>query len=289
MTKHFICGICFTFILSACNNSANTSGYQTTPRGLKYNIISGNSTSKAKVGDYIAYSSTLRSTSGDILFAAANSNQPLIASVVEPAYDGDPSEILTMIGEGDSVSMLISEKDFFKNVTPLPEKVKPGDLVKLDLKIYKVYSAEQYQNEVLPTIKAAPYIKEEQLIKEYINGRNWSATRTESGLFVIVDKPGIGKKPTNGSKVKVNYSGFLLDGTPFDSNVNPQFNHVQPFEFTIGQGQVIKGWDEGIPYFAKGGKGKLVIPARLGYGEQGSGKIPPNSTLMFEIEVLDIQ
>ncbi len=289
MTKHFIGGICFALALSACNNTAETSGYQTSAKGLKYHIIEGNSSGKAKIGDYIAYSSTLRTAKGELIFAATDKNQPLIANVVEPSHDGDPAEILAMLGEGDSVSLLIPEKEFFKNVAQLPEKVKAGDMVKLDLMIHKVYSAEQYQSEVLPTMKSAPFIKEEQFIKEYINGRNWNAQRTESGLFVIVDNTGKGKKAVTGSLVKVNYSGFLLDGTPFDSNVNPQFNHVQPFEFTIGKGQVIKGWDEGIPYFAKGGKGKLVIPARLAYGEQGSGKIPPNSTLMFEIEVLDIQ
>lgn len=289
MTKHFIGGMCFALALAACNPSDNSAGYQTSSKGLKYNIISGNSASKAKVGDYIAYSSTLRTANGELIFAATNKDQPLIANVVEPSHDGDPAEILTILGQGDSVSLLIPEKEFFKNVAQLPEKVKPGDMVKLDLKIHHVYSPEQYQNEVLPTIKAAPHLKEEQFIKEYINARNWSAQPTGSGLYVIVDNAGKGNKAANGNKVKVNYSGFLLDGTPFDSNVNPQFNHVQPFEFTLGQGQVIKGWDEGLTYFAKGGKGKLLIPARLGYGEQGSGKIPPNSTLMFEIEVLDIQ
>jgi FKBP-type peptidyl-prolyl cis-trans isomerase len=289
MMHRILLGIVFSLTLAACNQSGNEAGYQTSPKGLKFNIISNVSKSKATLGNYIRYSSTLRTTSGDVIFAAADADKLLYAKITEPSHDGDPIEILTMIGEGDSVSMLIPEKEFFKNVSALPEQVKPGDKVYLDIKIYNVYTEEQYNNEILPTIKAAPYIKEEQLIKEYINARGWQFTKTESGLFVVVDKAGSGKKPVNGSKVKVNYSGFLLDGTPFDSNVNPQFNHVQPFEFTIGSGQVIKGWDEGIPYFAKGGKGKLIIPARIGYGEQGSGKIPPNSSLMFEIELLDIQ
>ncbi len=289
MIRQILCGTLFSLTLAACNQSGNDAGYQTSPKGLKYNIITNSSATKAAVGNFIRYSSTLRTAAGETIFAATDADKLLYAKVMEPSHDGDPIEILTMIGEGDSVSMLIPEKEFFKNVSALPAQVKSGDMVRLDIKLYKVYTEEQYNSEILPTIKAAPYMKEEQLIKEYINARGWQFTKTESGLFVVIDKPGNGNKPVNGSKVKVNYSGFLLDGTPFDSNVDTQFNHVQPFEFAIGTGQVIKGWDEGIPYFAKGGKGKLIIPARIGYGEQGSGKIPPNSSLMFEIELLDIQ
>ncbi len=289
MMRLLISGLSLSLLFAACKPSDSDSGYTTSSKGLKYQLITNTAANKAKVGDYVKYSSTLRTKNGDIIFSAAEPSKLLYAMVIEPNHDGDPSEVLTMLGEGDSASLLISEKEFFKNITSLPDKVKPGDLVKLDLKIHNIYTADQYNNEILPTIKAAPYLKEDQLIKEYINAHQWMFSRTQSGLYVVVDKPGTGKKPKAGDKVKVNYSGFLLDGTPFDSNVNPQFNHVQPFEFTLGTGQVIKGWDEGIPFFAKGGKGKLIIPSRLAYGEQGSGKIPPNSPLMFEVELLDIQ
>jgi FKBP-type peptidyl-prolyl cis-trans isomerase FkpA len=77
----------------------------------------------------------------------------------------------------------------------------------------------------------------------------------------------------------------LLDGTEFDSSLKPGRT---PFEFTIGQGMVIKGWDEGIPMFKVGGKGKLLIPANLGYGENEQGSIPANSVLIFDIELLGV-
>jgi FKBP-type peptidyl-prolyl cis-trans isomerase len=283
-------GLALSALLFSCTNSGNNNAnYTTSPKGLKYQIITGNSAQKAQLGNFIQYSSTLRTTKGELIFASAASGNLLLSNVIAADHDGDPKEILTMLGEGDSVSMLIPESEFFKN-NPLPAQVKKGDQVVLDLKIYNVYTADQYNNDILPTMKAAPYLKEEQTIKDYIQSKGWEFTKTPSGLFIVTDKPGSGKKPAANNKVKVNYSGFLLNGTPFDSSVDPQFNHVQPFEFTIGTGQVIKGWDEGIPYFAKGGKGKLIIPARLAYGEQGSGaNIPPNSPLMFEIELLDFQ
>ena len=92
-----------------------------------------------------------------------------------------------------------------------------------------------------------------------------------------------------GDLVSVNYTGKLADGTVFDSNVDPKFNHVQPFQFTLGAGQVIPGWDKGLVGMKVGDKKILVIPPEDAYGATGAGGvIPPNATLTFEVEVLNI-
>lgn len=92
-----------------------------------------------------------------------------------------------------------------------------------------------------------------------------------------------------GDIVSVNYTGRLEDGTVFDSNVDPKFNHVQSFEFTLGAGQVISGWDKGIVGMKVGEKKTLTIPPEDAYGANGQGPIPPNSTLIFDVEVLAIK
>ena len=92
-----------------------------------------------------------------------------------------------------------------------------------------------------------------------------------------------------GDTLVMNYTGRLTNGTVFDSNVDPKFGHVEPFKFTLGAGKVIKGWDEGLVGMKVGEKKTLTIPAEKGYGAQAVGSIPPNSTLVFDVELVAIQ
>ena len=108
---------------------------------------------------------------------------------------------------------------------------------------------------------------------------------TDSGLRYLDHILGDGKMAESGNTVFVHYSGYLSDGTKFDSS----HDRGQPFSFTLGQGRVIKGWDEGLLGMKIGGKRTLIIPPDMGYGERGAGGvIPPNATLMFEIELINI-
>lgn len=112
------------------------------------------------------------------------------------------------------------------------------------------------------------------------------AMTTESGLRYEDIVVGTGASPERGQEVTVHYTGTLEDGTKFDSSLD----RGQPFKFNIGIGQVIKGWDEGVLTMKVGGKRKLVIPSQLGYGARGAGDvIPPNATLVFEVELLGTQ
>tara|TARA_Y100000590_G_scaffold139444_1_gene159707 strand:- start:508 stop:906 length:399 start_codon:yes stop_codon:yes gene_type:complete len=111
--------------------------------------------------------------------------------------------------------------------------------------------------------------------------------QTMSNGLVIEDiKIGDGQEVEKFNIVTVNYTGLLEDGTKFDSSLNPGRT---PFRFTVGAGQVIKGWDEGLIGMKVGGKRKLTIPPELGYGSRDNGPIPANSTLIFEIDLLGIE
>ena len=109
---------------------------------------------------------------------------------------------------------------------------------------------------------------------------------TASGLQYQILQAGNGAEAKAGQKVSVHYTGWLTNGTKFDSSVD----RGQPFDFLLGAGQVIKGWDEGVAGMKVGEKRKLTIPASLGYGERGAGGvIPPNATLVFDVELLGVQ
>jgi len=96
---------------------------------------------------------------------------------------------------------------------------------------------------------------------------------------------GSGAEAVSGARVSVHYTGWLTDGTKFDSSLD----RGKPFQFQIGAGQVIKGWDQGVAGMRVGGKRKLVIPPELGYGARGAGRvIPPNAVLVFEVELLAV-
>jgi|GEM_PF-1319188 peptidylprolyl isomerase len=121
-------------------------------------------------------------------------------------------------------------------------------------------------------------------------GKHGDTVITASGLKYIDLKKGKGAMPTKGQTITVNYTGKLIDGKTFDSNVDPNFHHVEPFSTAIGVGQVIKGWDEGMLTMKVGGKRRLIIPGNLAYGPNGMPPtIPPNATLIFDVELLKVQ
>ncbi len=136
---------------------------------------------------------------------------------------------------------------------------------------------------------------EQATIQQFLTANQLTATKTASGLNYVIQTQGTGAVPTVGQSLTVNYTGFLLNadgtqGTKFDSNVDPQFNHVTPFRFTLGQGRVIAGWDEAFALLPVGTVAKLLIPSVLGYGAAGSSpNIPANSILIFDVTLVSAQ
>ncbi|MBN1253271.1 MAG: FKBP-type peptidyl-prolyl cis-trans isomerase [Bacteroidales bacterium] len=121
--------------------------------------------------------------------------------------------------------------------------------------------------------KLAAYIAENTITEE----------PTSSGMYYIETLEGTGVQAEASKTVKVDYTGKLIDGTTFDSSLERD-----PIEFTLGVGQVIAGWDEGITYMKVGGKATLIIPSDLAYGSREVGTIPAYSTLIFEVELIDV-
>src|SRR5690554_653428 len=119
-----------------------------------------------------------------------------------------------------------------------------------------------------------------EIIKEYIANNNLNAKETNSGLHYVVHDLGTGNYPYANDDVTVRYKGYTTNGAVFDQS--------EAEGITFNLQQVIKGWTEGIPKFKEGGKGVLLIPSKLAYGEKGSGSIKPNTVLIFDVDLLTI-
>lgn len=122
-------------------------------------------------------------------------------------------------------------------------------------------------------------------IQKYMKDKNLKGRMLPDGLYYVEKVAGTGPAAANGKTVSVHYTGTLLNGTKFDSSRD----RGKPFEFKLGEGQVIKGWDEGIALMKKGGKAILVVPSELAYGSRDKGNIPPNSVLVFDVELVDVK
>jgi len=121
---------------------------------------------------------------------------------------------------------------------------------------------------------------DQDIIAEYVADNNLDAEKTDSGLWYVINDPGTGTRPTLQDEVTVYYKGYLTNGNIFDQT------GLQPVSFPLAN--VIQGWQEGIPLFMEGGNGILIIPSNLGYGSRNAGSIPPNSVLVFDVELVRV-
>jgi peptidylprolyl isomerase len=181
----------------------------------------------------------------------------------------------------------------------LPAEFKSTDVMRFEIKVNDFFPEKVYAQNFANDIKSRNDQRAAQLqndypeetakaakdLANYLAKNKIVAEPTASGLYYVVTEPGNGEKPQVGKPVTMHYTGKLLNGTVFDSSVERD----QPFQFVLGVGQVIPGWDEGVQLMSKGEKGVLYIPYYMAYGEREAGTIPAFSNLMFEVELIDFE
>jgi len=252
---------------------------------------------------YVSAHFTVSLLGGEKLFSTIDGGEPLDFQYGSQFENKGFMEIIGMMKEGGKANAIVPSSMAFGAQGAGNGIVPPFTTLYYDIELIKIISKEQFdakqakkqaeqakmQAEMQEKMKAqnAEREKEEMpILEKYLKDNNITPTTTlPSGLIYIETQAGKGSKPVEGNKVKVHYTGTLLDGTKFDSSVD----RGKPFEFTLGRGEVIDGWDQGIALMSEGGKATLIIPSKLAYQDKGSGRtIPPYATLIFEVELVEI-
>lgn len=204
-----------------------------------------------------------------------NGSQFYITHVATPWLDGKHT-VFGHVINGQDVVDKIAQGD----------KINFVEIIRVGSKAKIFKSDQQAFDTFLENIDKEKQKKTEETQEKDLKliNQKWPDHRfTNSGIKFIVHKEGEGEKPEKGDMVKVHYTGRLLDGKKFDSSVD----RGQPIEFKVGTGQVIAGWDQSLLHMRKGEKRTLIIPPELGYGSAGRGPIPPNSWMVFDVEMID--
>lgn len=296
MTKKLLAGLAFLFIGSQMMNAQTTpDGFQILPSGLEMKkIVQGTGQRFPSEGDRIMMHIESR-LNDSIFFSTAKMNQgnPIPGQCGRPQFAGDPMEGIRALREGDSAILRVSVDT--SNQKYMPPFAKMGDKLSIHIKMLKIQTPEEVKAEE-EKMSASLKSVDDATIQQYLKDNKLTAKKTASGLYYIITQKGTGANAVAGQNVSMNYTGRLLNGNIFDSNVDPKFQHVEPFSFVLGQGMVIKGWDEGIALLNKGSKAKLIIPSGLAYGSQSMPGnpnnpegIPANSVLIFDVEMLNAE
>ncbi|MEQ6124196.1 peptidylprolyl isomerase [Pseudotenacibaculum sp. MALMAid0570] len=201
-----------------------------------------------------------------------NGSQFFITHVATPWLDGKHTVFGSVIEGQDVVDAVTQGDEMSVEIIRVGDKAAQWNAVEA-FRTFEGARAEREAEEIR---------KQQELLDQVAAGYD----ETPSGLRYKILQNGEGKKATKGAMVSVHYKGQLLDGTVFDSS----YKRKQPIDFAIGVGQVIAGWDEGIQLLKVGDKARLVIPSNLAYGERGAGGvIPPNATLIFDVELMNVK
>ncbi|MGM0943720.1 MAG: FKBP-type peptidyl-prolyl cis-trans isomerase [Bacteroidota bacterium] len=275
--------------------------------GIEYTYINEGA-QKPESGEYMLYHLEIKNGKDSVIYTTLDQPFPgyLQANDSIP-YNNGMDEIFLNLKKGDSITFESSAETIFG--PNFPPFLEAGESVKVRLGAFEImdemgiqdYFAKVMEKENAEKAERAKVliVEEGETIEEYAQQNGLNLQKTENGLYYVIEEEGTGEEVTPGTTMYVNYAGYLLDGTLFDTSWeqiakdNNVYNEQRPYEplpVNVGMGQVIPGWDEGLLLLKKGSKAKFLIPSPLAYGENGAGAlIGPNSILIFDVEVTEVQ
>jgi FKBP-type peptidyl-prolyl cis-trans isomerase len=294
-----------SILFSACQQSEK----KATADGVEYYLLATEDGAVYEEGDYAIYYLKLMDENDSVLIDSEEVGMlPLKIDTTTFTQRGNLFSILGAMKVGDSVKSILTASEVYSKGfrQPLADGMNLNDRITIIASAKEKFDSAGFENwkvqmreEMVAKMQAESteqQVLNQASIKAYIQENSLAVERTESGLMYVIKEKGAGSLPEVGQTVKVNYTGMLLNGKVFDTSIEEDakeaniFNEQRtydPIAFPLGQGRVIRGWDEGIALLPIGSKAQLIIPSDLGYGPRGSGAaIPPNAVLVFNVELV---
>ncbi|WP_340153612.1 FKBP-type peptidyl-prolyl cis-trans isomerase [uncultured Marivirga sp.] len=306
--KNLAFGLLSLILIVACDSQTQ----EKTEDGVEYVLIESGEGGSFEEGDFAIFSIKIVDSKDSVMIDSERDGElPVQINDSILSTRGPLFSILKELQIGDSIKTKLSASQvltegFRQPISQDKDKAErltvfAKTLEKLDTAGFMAWQQQKRTEAMEEMQKKAEEQKgiDDQLIKDFLAQKNIEANRTESGLFYIVTQEGSGEQPQQGDSVSVNYVGKLMDGTVFDTSyeelaqeagVYNENRTYSPFSFPIGKRQVIAGWDEGLMLLNEGSKATFYIPSGLAYGQRGSGRrIPPNSPLIFDVELVEVK
>ncbi len=282
--KQLTAVLALALLFASCNQ------FDKTKSGMPYKIKKGGSTALLKNGNYIVLNVEFKLGSNDSILNNTFGKIPAsfrFDSTQLGKYNF--TEVLPKCAVGDVVSFTLSI-DTLKNMGAIPDYDKTftkGGVIKGKVEILASFDNQAGIAAYMTKAYEAEKVKEIKELDDYAAAKGLKTQKTTNGAEVVIETAGdLSNKADSGKEVTVLYKGYTLDGKVFDTNIDKP--GAAPFKVILGERKVIQGWDEGLRLFAKGGKGKILVPAMLGYGERGGGPIKPYSNLIFDVQIVDV-
>ena len=262
-------------------------GFKKDKTGLYYKFhVLNKKEAQPQMGDIVELTYTLRTVDSVLV-----SNAPIYDMIIESLYPGDVYAAIQKMHLGDSATFIMNGDTFFHYFMGQPFPFDKKELY-FDMKLNNITLKEEYEQQ--QALQEQQYeamieqfrLSEDSLINDYIMQHNIKEKPTPTGLYIIKKTYGKGKMIKIGSKIKVHYTGKLLDGNVFDSSVE----RGEPFELVVGDGMVIPGWEEALLLMRGGDKATVLIPSKQAYGARGTGYvIPPYTPIVFDMEIVSVE
>ena len=305
----------FVILLAACNGAST----KKTPNGFEFKVVESGSGPAVKKGQILVYNLLIKDEKDSVWRSSYERGIPETAFISpdssQQATEDGVTQMFRMLSKGDSVSFDLTAKRLFSEFAkqPVPPGLDSGLVIHYHIKVTEVLNQEEFEpfreklmkeymakQEKLSVIQLG---KDTVAIDEFLKTKNIQAKKLPSGIRYVITKPGTGTNVASGQTVDVEYAGYLLNGTYFDTNnktvaqqvhlydsARDNHNGYKPFQVIVDQTQVIPGWHQSLKQLSKGGKGTFYIPSSLAYGaSRRSEVIKENSILVFDIEIIDVK